>query len=165
MRIQRTWLAIGCVISFALVGLVEPMLSPGLSGLAVAQAPQAVHPSQWQALAQTVAMNLSRAGIPAPYVPALTREYLGAFQRALMLGMPAPQADMIATQHVTAVIQQALAAMAAGARPRPMGMQAVWDTRSGVMGKGSPGLSFLMARGSHVAPTVVVCTANRGSLL
>jgi hypothetical protein len=151
MRIQRTWLAIGCVISFALVGL-GPLLSPGLSGLVGAQAPQAVHPSPWQALAQTVAMNLTRAGIPSPYVPALTREYLGAFQRALVLGMPAPQADMIATQHVTAVIQQALAAMGSGGSTSTYGNAGGLGYQIGSDGQGFTGAFFSDGTGVSCGP-------------
>jgi hypothetical protein len=151
MRIQRIWLAIGCVISFALVGL-GPLLSPGLSGLVGAQAPQAVHPSPWQALAQTVAMNLTRAGIPSPYVPALTREYLGAFQRALVLGMPAPQADMIATQHVTAVIQQALAAMGSGGSTSTYGNAGGLGYQIGSDGQGFTGAFFSDGTGVSCGP-------------
>ena len=53
-----------------------------------------------------MATNLARAGVPPSYVPALTQEYLGAFQHALRQGATIPQADTVASQHLTAVIQQ-----------------------------------------------------------
>ena len=64
---------------------------------------QSITPAQWHALGQTVATNLARAGVPPSYVPALTQEYLGAFQHALRQGATMQQADTVASRHLTAV--------------------------------------------------------------
>jgi hypothetical protein len=71
MNIQRTRLGFGLVLAFALIAL-GPLLSGSRSGLAYADYEQTMSPSQWQALSETVALNLAREGIPTEYIPALT---------------------------------------------------------------------------------------------
>lgn len=76
--------------------------------------PRAMTQAEWQALAQKVTVSLHWIGIQmgvepqvrAVYVPALTQEYLQAFQLALGQGATTQQADILASQYIFARIRQ-----------------------------------------------------------
>jgi hypothetical protein len=76
--------------------------------------PRAMAEGEWEALAQKVAMNLNWIGIQmgvspqelAFYVPALTQEYLQAFQLSLTQGATKQQADILASQYIFGRIRQ-----------------------------------------------------------
>jgi hypothetical protein len=151
MRLGRTLLVLRLVLGIVLLGM-SPLLPGSQSDLAYAQAPQPIFPSQWQALAQNVAVQLGRVGIPVQYIPALTQEYLGAFQRALMLGATVPQADILATQHVTAVMQRALAAGVGGGPTLTYGNAGGLGYQIGSDGQGFTGAFFSDGTGVSCGP-------------
>jgi len=76
--------------------------------------PRVMTENEWEALAQKVGMNLNWIGIQmgvspqelAFYVPALTQEYLQAFQLSLTQGATKQQADILASQYIFARIRQ-----------------------------------------------------------
>lgn len=96
-RFGRRWLVVVALLG---LGLLHQ------SGPASSEPAQTISPAQWHALGQTVATYLTQAGVPPVYVPALTQEYLAAFQHALRQGATAAQADTFASHHVTAMMQQ-----------------------------------------------------------
>lgn len=123
--------------------------------------PRIMTQGEWLALAQQVAMNLHWIGmqmgvspeVRAIYVPALTQEYLQAFQLSLMQGAIKQQADILATQYIFARIQQ----LAAQAGPGSQGDDGCVSGRHGGSfcsgsdgfmsfspppGSGSPGISI-----------------------
>ncbi len=84
--------------------------------------PRTMTEGEWEALAQKVGTNLEWIGIQmgvqpevrAIYVPALTQEYLQAFQLSLLQGATKQQADILASQYIFARIRQ-LAAQSSSA--------------------------------------------------
>ena len=114
-RVGRRWLVVVALLGLGL--LYQP-------GLASSQPAQTMSPAQWHALGQAVATDLTQAGVPPVYVPALTQEYLGAFQHALLQGATVAQADTFAAHHVTAMMQQMSTSPGRGqapSGPRPSG--------------------------------------------
>ncbi len=107
------------------------------------QDPRTMSQAEWQAIAQRVSMNLHLLGIQlgatpqelAILVPTFTQEYLRAFQFALLQGANKQTADILATQHIFAQIQQ-LAARSGGGGQRGDGCV---YTRGGSMCSGSDG--------------------------
>jgi len=100
---------------------------------------------EWQALFQKVAINLDWIGIQmgvlpevrAVYVPALTQEYLQAFQLSLMQGATKPQADILASQNTFARIRQL--APPSGAAPGIQGRDDCVYSRGGSFCSGTDG--------------------------
>lgn len=99
---------------FALTLLLMLPLLPGVRSAASAQAPQGASQAELRAIAERVAVSLLRSGIPPQYVPGLTEEYVGAFQLSLLRGATRAQADLIASRHVFAIIQNAVASAQPG---------------------------------------------------
>jgi hypothetical protein len=107
------------------------------------QDPRTMTQAEWQAIAQKVSMNLHLLGIQlgatpqelAILVPTFTQEYLRAFQFALLQGANKQQADILATQHIFAQIQQLAARSGAGGQ----GGDGCFYTRGGSMCSGSDG--------------------------
>jgi len=122
MAIQWKKAGIGLVSGLAMLCMYS-LVTENQSGPVYAQAQQTMTQAEWQALAQQVATTLDRLGIQmgappqtrAVYVPALTQEYLRVFQRLLMQGATKQQADLLASQHIGALIQQLVAG--AGSAP------------------------------------------------
>lgn len=106
-------LGIGAVVGFFLLAMY---LAPFVPQTGVVQAQQHVTmtPGEWQVLASQVARQLDQLGmrmgvspqVRAPYVRALTVEYLHVFQTSLRQGASKQQADRAATRHVVARIRQ-----------------------------------------------------------
>ena len=86
--------------------VLGPLLYGCEPGLAPAPRPQPPPAIAWQAMGQTVALQLTQAGVPPAYVPALTQEYLDACQVALLQGATMPQAEAFATYHLAQVLQR-----------------------------------------------------------
>jgi len=142
----RRWLVVIVLLGLGLLYQPEPTSS---------QPAQTISPAQWHALGQTVATSLTQAGVPPVYVPALTQEYLAAFQHALQQGATAAQADTFASHHTMAMMQQLSTSPGQGQAP------------SGPPGSGpytSPGQGWATPPpgGWATAPTVPPASSRNG---
>lgn len=111
MDLHWAKVGIGLVIVLAMMSL-GPLVTAGQSWRH--EDPRTMTQAEWQALAQNATTTLNwigtQMGMPpqvrAVYVPALTQEYLQAFQMSLMQGATKQQADIWASQYTYARIQQ-----------------------------------------------------------
>ena len=113
--------------------------------------PRAMTQAEWQMISQRVSTNLYALGLQfgtspqelAVLVPIFTQEYLRAFQFVLLQGGTKQQADILATQHIFAQIQQLAARTGAG----DQGGDGCVYSRGGAMCSGRDGfLGFSFGR-------------------